>query len=310
MAGGLTLSALATPERLQKLRRGLVPALAVLSFLLFLVITFPYETMARRIEAEARRTGADLTIGSAGGHGLFGLRARDVRLHPASSGAEPMPELRFDRVDVSPDLFALLFRRTSFGFRLEAYGGMARGHASLSNDPKLPGLQSLRLSSSDLDLRALPLKELAGIEANGRASLQIDVESLQPPETAAGTLALTGRQAAVTSGNVSGFPVPRTTIGDLDAAVTIDKGVARVDRAQARGGDLDLDADGTVRLRALLALSQADLHVRFRPTDRWLNDNAVIKSALGLVQNARQPDGSYVFSFSGPLSRLSSRPGR
>jgi len=92
--------------------------------------------------------------------------------------------------------------------------------------------------------------------------------------------------------------------------VTIDKGLARVDKAQARGGDLDAEADGNVRLRPLWSLSQADLHVRFRPGDRWLNENGMIKGTLGLVQNARQPDGAYVFSFSGPLSRLNSRPGR
>ena len=51
--------------------------------------------------AEREVAGRELrTIGSAGGHGLFGLRARDVRLHPASSGAELMPELRFDRAGV------------------------------------------------------------------------------------------------------------------------------------------------------------------------------------------------------------------
>ena len=310
MAGGLTVAELATPERLQKLRRGAVPAVAVLSFLLFLLITFPYEMIGRRMQAEAQRAGADLSIGSIGGHGLFGVRARDVRLRPAPSGGEPAPELRFDRVDVSPDLFALLLRRTSFGFRLEGYGGTARGHAALSSDPRLPGLQSLRLTSSELDLHTLPLKELTGIDASGRASLQIDVSSLQPADTAGGSLSLNGRQIAVTSGNVSGFTLPGASVGDLEVSVTIDRGVARVDRAQTRGGDVEADADGTVRLRALIALSQADLHVRLRPSERWLNENAFVKGALGLVQNARQPDGSYAFSFSGPLSRLTTRPGR
>ncbi|MFL5311796.1 MAG: type II secretion system protein GspN [Myxococcales bacterium] len=310
MAVGLTLAELATPARLQKLRRGIVPAAAVLAFFLFLLLTFPYDMIGRRIEVEAQRAGLDLTIGSIGGRGLFGVRARDVRLKAATAPGEPIVELRFDRVDVSPDLFATLLRRTSFGFALQGYGNSAQGHASLSSDPKLPGLQSLRLDAPDLDLRALPLKDLAGVDGSGRASLKIDVSSLQPADASTGTLSLTGRQLGVTSGNVRGFPVPRTSLGDVDVSVTVDKGVARVDRAQARGGDLDAEVDGTVRLRALLSLSQADLHVRFRPGDRWLNENGLIKSALGLVQNARQQDGAYVFSFSGPLSHLNSRPGR
>jgi hypothetical protein len=31
---------------------------------------------------------------------------------------------------------------------------------------------------------------------------------------------------------------------------------------------------------------------------------------MGFIQNARQGDGSYLFTFTGPLSRLQPRPGR
>jgi hypothetical protein len=96
----------------------------------------------------------------------------------------------------------------------------------------------------------------------------------------------------------------------VDGSVTVEKGIASVAKAQARGGDIEADVDGNVNLRPLLSLSQADLHLRFRPGDRWLNENAMIKGMIGLAQNARQSDGSYVFTFSGPLSRLQPRPGR
>ena len=72
-----------------------------------------------------------------------------------------------------------------------------------------------------------------------------------------------------------------------------------------------VNVDGTVNLRPLLSLSQADLHVRFRPSDRWLTENGMIKSALGLIPGtARQGDGSYAFTFTGPLARMTPRPGR
>src|SRR5262249_17609523 len=247
------LAELATPERVQRLRRFVVPAAAVLAFFVFLLATFPYDMIARRIEAEAARAGIELTIASIGGRGIFGVRARDVRARiPGAAGGGPM-ELRFDRVDASPDLFALLLRRTSFGFALQGYGSSAKGHAAISDDPKAPGLSSLRLEAQDLDLKSLPLKDPAGGDGSGRASLKLDVSSLQPAETASGTVSLTGRQLGVTSGNVRGFPLPRTSLGDVDASVTIDKGVAKIDKAQARGGDLESDADGTVRLRPLLS---------------------------------------------------------
>src|SRR5438445_2142161 len=110
-------------------RRLLVPAAAVVGFFLFLMLTFPYDTLARRVEVEARSGGAELTIGSLGPAGLFGLRAHDVKLKlPAPPGAEALPELKFDRADLSPDYLALILRRTSFGFAVQGYGGSASGH--------------------------------------------------------------------------------------------------------------------------------------------------------------------------------------
>jgi type II secretion system protein N len=292
------------------LRRLLVPAAAVVAFGLFLVLTFPYDVLARRLEVEAQRVGAELTIGSLGPSGLAGLRAREVKLRLPAAPGETIPELRLDRADLSPDLLALILRRTSFGFAFEGYGGTARGHAALSNDPRQPGLTSLRLDAHDVDLHALPLKELAGVEASGKLQLKIDLPSLLPAEAANGSLSLTLDGGGVTGGTVQGFPVPRTSLGKVEGGANIEKGLARVDKTTARGGDIEAEVDGNVTLRPLLALSQADLHVHFRFSDRWLNENAMIKGAIGLIQNARQADGSYIFTFSGPLARMTPRPGR
>src|SRR5207248_11302906 len=126
-----------------------------------------YDVLARRLEVEAQRIGGELTIGSLGPAGIGGLRARDVKLRLPSAQGEALPELRLDRAELSPDFLALILRRTSFGFALEAYGGKARGHAAFSNDPRQPGLVSLRLDARDVDLHELPLKEMAGMEAVG-----------------------------------------------------------------------------------------------------------------------------------------------
>lgn len=293
------------------LRRLLWPAGAVLAFLLFVVLTFPYEVVARRIEMEARSAGVDLTIGSAGAGGLASLKASDVRVRVVpASGTEAWPELRFERAVFSPDILALIFRRTSFGFSVRGYGGSARGHVALSNDPRSPGVSSFRLDTSDLDLAALPLRELAGVTASGKLRVKADLPALLPVEAAHGNLNLTVETAAVTGGTVFGFALPRTALGHVEGAVAVDKGVARADKTSARGGDIEADLEGTVNLRPLLSLSQADLHLRFRPADRWLDANAPIKGMMGLIQNARQADGSYLFSFTGPLSRMQPRPGR
>src|SRR6267142_7264589 len=193
------------------LRKLLLPAAGVIAFGLFLMLTFPFDVLARRIEVEAQRGGADLTIGSMGPAGLGGVRARDVRLRMQSApGAEnPMPDLHLDALDVSPDFLALLLRRTSFGFALTGYGGTARGHVALSNDPKAPGVSALRIEARDIDLATLPLKELAGVEASGKLQLRADLSALVPAETSSGAVVLALDGAGVTSGTVQGFPMPK-----------------------------------------------------------------------------------------------------
>ena len=293
------------------LNKLLLPVAGVLAFGLFLLLTFPYDALARRLEVEAERNGAEMSIGSLGPAGFGGVRAKDVKLHfSPAPGGEALPDLHFERMEVSPDLFALLLRRTSFGFALAGYGGTARGHVALSNDPKQPGLSSLRLDARDIDLQMLPLKDLAGVEASGKLQIKADLASLAPAETSAGAVTLSLEGASVTGGTVQGFPLPKTALGRVDGNIVVEKGIARLERTQARGGDIDADADGNVSLRPLLTLSQADLHLRFRPSEKWLNDNAMIKGAMGLIQNARQGDGSFVYSFSGPLARMTPRPGR
>ena len=292
------------------IRRLLWPAGGALAFFVFLVLTFPYDLLARRIEMEARRAGAEVTIGSAGVGGLAAVRARDVRVRLSAPGGESWPELRFERAVVSPDLMALILRRTSFGFSVEGYGGKARGHVALSNDPRQPGISSFRIDATDFDLAALPLREMAGVAGTGKLRLKADLPALVPVETARGALTLAVDGAAVNGGTAAGLSLPRTALGRVDGSVTVEKGVARVEKTQARGGDVEADLDGNINLRPLLSLSQADLHVRLLPADRWLNENAVIKGMIGLIQNARQGDGSYVFTLSGPISRLQPRPGR
>ncbi|HUJ29413.1 MAG TPA: type II secretion system protein GspN [Myxococcales bacterium] len=293
------------------LKRLLMPAVAVIAFGLFLMLTFPYDALARRIEAEARRTGAEVSIGRLGPAGLFGVRGRDVKVRFAPAPGEATGlEIRLDRADVNPDLFALILRRTSFGFSAEGYGGTARGHVSVSSDPRLPGLKSLRIDARDIDLATLPLKDLAGIEASGKLQVKADLPALLPVETANGSVSLALDGGGV-GGTLMGMTLPKTSLGHVDGSATVEKGVAHVEKTSARGGDIDADVDGSCNLRPLLSLSQADLHVRFRLASAWLDRNQMIKGMIGLLPpTARQGDGSYAFTFTGPLAHMTSRPGR
>jgi type II secretion system protein N len=293
------------------LRKLVVPVTAVVFFFLFLIWTFPYDTLAQRLVLEAEHEGAELTVGSLGPAGFGGLRARDVKLRlPPSPNGEPSPEVKLDRADLSPDFLALILRRTSFGFSLDGYGGTVKGHVALSNDPRTPGLTSLRIDARDVDLATLPVSDfVSGLTMAGKMQLKMDLKSLQPVETASGDVQMNLDNAAI-SGSLMGMTLPKTMLGKLEGGATVDKGVAKFDKTTTRGGDIDADLDGNVALRPLFSLSQADLHVRFRPADHWLDLNPAIKGMIGLLQSARQPDGAYLYSMNGPVSRMQSRPGK
>jgi type II secretion system protein N len=293
------------------LRRLVGPLLFVVLFVLFLLSTFPYDDLGLRLEQEARAQNAELSIGRLRGAGLFGLRASDVKVRlPGPPGGEPGPEIKLDEVDVRPDLFGLIVRRTGFGYSIDGYGGTAKGHATLAKDQRQGALDKLTLTANDLDLKSLPIKDTGGVDLSGKASLKIDFTKMSPTDQATGLVSITGSGLAA-SGSVKGLTLPKLNAGNLDVQLTLDKGNAHVDRASLRGGDLEVDADGSIRLKPLLTLSQVELHTRLKLGDAWLNANPIFKTLLTAVNNARQPDGSYVFTLTGPLANLNPpRPGR
>ena len=296
------------------LRRLLVPVAFLATFGFFVYLTFPFDTVAQRLESEARKAGIDLSIQHLGPSGLLGMRARSLSVKQPGEvpGAAPL-EIKLDKLDVRPDVLGLLLRRIAIGFALEAFGGEAHGVARLSRDPKAAGLSALTLDASNFDLKLLPPSLVQEMELIGSLGAKADLTSLQQLEAANGTASLALKGAAVVKGTLKlgegmSFPLPKVVLGEIAGSVTIEKGNAKVDKLTARGGDIEADVDGTIRLKPLLSLSQAELHVRLRPQDRWLEQNPLVKSSLGFL-GPKGPDG-YSLTLSGPLSRLQPRPGR
>lgn len=304
---------LLSAPRVGKLAKLRVPLAFALALPLFLYLTFPFEELSRRLETEARKNGLELAIGSLGSSGLLGVKALDVKARAAQQGSGPALELAADKIALSPEVLGLLLRRIGFTFDVDAYGGTAQGRARVSNNPKLPGLAALLLDARDLDLKSLPLGTLANLEAIGRLALKANLPELQPIEAASGSASLALKGGALLKGQLAlgpgmNFPLPKLVLGEVEGSVTIDKGLAKIEKLTARGGDVEADVDGTIRLKPLLAVSEANLRVRLKPSDKWLDSNPMIKGSLGFL-GPKQADGYWV-TLSGPLTRMNPRPGR
>ena len=310
------MSELALPGPLRNpwVRRLLAPAAFVATFALMVYLTFPFDTVAERLESEARTSGWELSIEKLGPVGLLGVRARGLSVKQSTDlpGAAPL-ELKLDRLDLKPELLGLLLRRIEVGFALESFGGEARGLARISSDPKVPGLSALSLDASEIDLKQLPPSLVQDLELIGRLVLKCDLSSLTQLEAASGTASISLKGVGVVKGTLKlgegmSFPLPKVVLGEVNGSITIDKGTAKLDRFTVRGGDLEADVDGTIQLKPLFSLSQAALHVRLKPTDKWLEQNPLIKSSMGFL--GPKGEGGYTFTVSGPLSRLKQQPGR
>ncbi len=291
-------------------RRLLVPLIFLAALALFLFRTFPYDALSERITAEARAAGYDISIGELGHAGVLGIRGGDVRLKTLSADVNSAPtEYKLDQLTLKPELLGILLRKPAVGFNVDAYGGNAHGVARMSTDPKTPGLSSLQVTADSIDLKQLPPALVAGVEVLGLLGVQADLSSLQALESSSGTVAFTLKGAALVKGNAMGIPLPKTLLGDLTGSLTVDKGVGKLEKVQLRGGDLDAEVEGTIRMKPLLSLSQADLKVHLKPKESWLEQNPLVKGSMGFL-GPKAPDGGYSFTLSGPLSRLTPRPGR
>jgi len=243
-----------------------------------LVLTFPYDLLARRIEIEAQRAGAEVKIGARRGRPRLGAGRRDVRVRivPAP-GAEPWRSCASNAPVVSPDILALILRRPRSGSRCRATGKSEGTHRA-QHGPAPTRRFPFRIDASDLDLSALPLQEFAGVTASGTGAPESDLPALsrwRPPAAPSRS----ARDGAV-SGGSRWFLLPAPRSGRVEGSG--DGGERHRKRRQGPGarGDIEADMDGNVTC-ARSSRSRNDLPPPVPARHRWLNENAMIKGMIG-----------------------------
>ncbi len=300
------MAELALPPLLARspwIRRLLVPVVFSLALFFFLFATFPYDSLGDRIVIEARNAGYELSFATLGHAGFIGLKATDVKLKPIAADPSATPtEIHLDSLTLKPELLGLLLKKPAVAFSVEAYGGAAHGVARFSSDPKAPGLAALTINADSFDLKALPSSFLSGVEVIGQFGMTADVTSLQMLEASGGNVAFSLKGAALVKGTAMGIPLPKATLGELSGSLSLDKGVAKLDNVKLRGGDIEGEVEGTIKMKPLLSLSQADLKLHVNPKDSWLDANPLVKGSMGFL-GQKQPDGWHA-TLSGPLSNL------
>jgi type II secretion system protein N len=292
----------------------------------FFYLTFPYDRLKDRLvrDFNARQTGPDemrLEIDEIDSYWLSGIEAEGVRLlskDEAAGGKSKKTKVTgIEHVHARLSILALLIGRRSVSFGADAFGGTVAGTISDSDAER-----DVDVEIDALDLGQTPLLAgILGIPLSGALSGNIELVS---PEgrlsKAEGKIDLKVTGVAVGDGKAKIrdlIALPKLDAGELVLLAEVKAGQVKVTQLSANGPDLELSADGNIRLRDQPAQSYLNLTAEFKFTDRYTNKNDMTKALFGKSgafdldpknRRAKRADGFYAWRVSGALSRPAFAP--
>lgn len=268
----------------------------ILTFLVFLYLSFPSESFKQRIiyEVEAR-TPFDLNIKSLNIYPIFSFKFQDVKLSRAKS-----LYLSIDDLSVSPSLFYLILKKVSLPFKAHLYGGEAKGRLIYSS--KTGQLIKASGTISGINLKGVPAVSIALRDAN--SSIQGIVEgnfSIEFDPQPKGQVVLDAKDLSVKNIRlIEGLTLP--DFGRLESSFRshIENGMTKVDEWKLKGNGIDLTLFGTIPLLWKISNQGAiDLDMRLR-TNRGSRGVLGFLSAFLLPESDGSLRGKIVGTFSSP----------
>lgn len=278
------------------------PAFLVFSFILFILLLFPFDSVRLRSQAELEKAlgGAyEVKINSMSPAPLVGVWFKGVSITPRKV-PDAIP-FKIKKAKVKVALVPLLSGTMEIDFDINAEKGMAQGAFS-----KKRGLYEMKVKMDKLDLGLLSaLASKIGMSfsgmINGHISLTIDSEdplnnqgkiNLQFPELVLGEM---------TSADGS-FKIPSMKLAQMGMApATIDtsmlKGNIELTGLKFEGGDLEINSDGKVYGAKKWDNYRFNLKGGFK-VKKEIADQVPL---LALVDRQKQPDGTLPLTITGRI---------
>lgn len=277
------------------------------AFLAGLLLTFPYDVLGRRIEAEVAKKmpGTTLVVNELGPALPIGLRLADLVITKAGKDDAPASRFTIDRIRVRPAFLALLTGKAGISFNLDLLAGTIHGQAVVGKDG--PSLETV-IEGLQLD-EGKSIEGLTGLQLAGGMSGRVEIAASREGQVSTGNVAIIIAGAKIKSGKIAGFTLPPIDLGSPELSLTIDKGEAKIAKFETRSPDIELNTTGSISLRPDLMASLIRGSLKLRPTDPFLNKNQTIKTAMSLAGPFKKPDGTLELPLSGTLARPVSLPG-
>lgn len=262
-------------------RRMLWVLYSALSFLIFILLTFPAELLLQRVMTTVGQTSALQIRYSAGEWSWFqGWTLKDLSIE--RNGIAP---LRISRLTISPSFFGLLFGQP-FPLTYEAtlYGGTING-----------GLQRedtawrVQFSANQLALEQLPFPAPWGQgRAAGKISLTGAVQGAPGDVTSwSGDMHTIITEGSLKGGNVAKFPLPVLQTAQAQGQATLKNGRLEVSDLTLAADGIEAHLQGTISLRLPLEWSALDLQLTARQTGTPPPSLATLVSLLPAVPGSQ-----------------------
>ncbi len=314
------------------------PMVYLFMFVCFAYWTFPYEKLKQKIivgYAASQRGNPEpkrMQIEDVTWSWRFpGVVLSDIQLigpKPKQAGAsDKKPPKRMvisiDEAYAGVSVFSLLFGTTEVTFDVDGFGGEMSGSFSNSDEAT-----QLSVEFEEVDPGQLPgLTDALGLPLAGAVSGEAELTLPEGKYAAAeGTVNLQIASLEVGDGVKKIrdlFALPTIQAGDLTIEATASQGRVKLEKFEASGPDLEVYAEGKIRLRDPVELSAVEqINLSFKFTDQYKNKSEITQSLLGKpnttqrgmidmdpkVKRAKADDGAYYWRVAGRFSQLNFVP--
>ena len=326
----------ATKEKLRRLAPKVgYPLVYLLSLVLFLSWTFPYDKLKERIVTtfNAAQRGApnpqELQIDELDSSWLTGVKAKGVKLiSPSAEPSKPPTEIRVDEARARISLLGLLVGSKDVSFGIDAFDGTIKGtfeddgagkdrNIDLTFDGVDIGKIDAIAANAGFPLEGklfgtLKLQLVEGKASKGNGAVNLEVRDM---------FAGTAKELTVKT-PLGAFTLPRLKVGNFAVTGDAKDGVLKLTKIGASGGDVDVTGDGRVQLREVATDAHLDVNLKFKINDAYRNKNDKTKMLFGAPGSKEKPmmdldprmaksktsDGFYGLKVSGTLAKPDAQP--
>ena len=274
---------------------------ALVAFVVFVYVLFPYKELQQRLMEWASRDGVQLSLTRLRPAFPPGLRAEGIRLQ-VDQFSPSDATMSIETLRVHPEWLALLSRKMQWRFEAGLYSGRLEGEARSTKVEGVP-LWEVKTRFTDLDMAQYALLRKDG-KAFLRGRLGGDATATLTSDGQMQDGGLNLRSQSVVLVGMPGWrlQLPREIVCDtLQGELKTPARQASTVAFTCQGKDLFIEARGTMAWKTPLVDSLLNM--------RWqIHSEEAYKSEMELLANVmrRRPDrrGELIFRLQGPLRQL------